>query len=308
MFKISTYNYKKASFWTILLIYFVIIAGGVVRCTGSGMGCPDWPKCFGRWIPPTQISELPTNYVEIYSKGGHLTVEFNVWKTWTEYINRLIGVLIGFAIFFTLIYSFSYYKSNKIIFSLTFISFVLVGFQGWLGSKVVSSNLLPFMVSIHMVVALIIVCLLIYAYSLSENKELKVTNNFKLVLIITTIATLFQILIGTQVRQNIDVVAKSMGFAHRELWIENLGNIFIIHRLYAYIIIGLHGFLIYKLHQMNQKFYRKMLAFFIIGEILTGFVLTYLQFPAAIQPVHLVLGTMSFGFSYYLYCNIKVSN
>ena len=49
--------------------------------TGSGMGCPDWPKCFGSWIPPTNISELPINYKEIYSNRGYDKLDFNVFNT-----------------------------------------------------------------------------------------------------------------------------------------------------------------------------------------------------------------------------------
>jgi heme a synthase len=80
---------------SLVSIYLLILAGGIVRSTGSGMGCPDWPKCFGRMIPPTQASELPFNYQEIYKEKLHGQVEFNPTKTWIEYLNRLLGALTG---------------------------------------------------------------------------------------------------------------------------------------------------------------------------------------------------------------------
>jgi len=73
----------------------VIIAGGVVRTTQSGMGCPDWPKCFGRWIPPTNASELPPDF-EKYLRKQDIDHTFNVYHTWIEYFNRLLGALLGF--------------------------------------------------------------------------------------------------------------------------------------------------------------------------------------------------------------------
>ena len=54
---------------SIILIFLVIAAGATVRMTGSGMGCPDWPKCFGYLIPPTSIEEITWKPNQSYDKG-----------------------------------------------------------------------------------------------------------------------------------------------------------------------------------------------------------------------------------------------
>jgi cytochrome c oxidase assembly protein subunit 15 len=135
--------FRKLGFWTIGAIYFLILVGGIVRATGSGMGCPDWPKCFGTWVPPTDISQLPSNYKEIYGEKLKGEVEFNVTKTWIEYINRLVGVAIGFLVFGTFVSSFiSFRKKDKTIVFLSLLATILVAFEGWLGSKVVVAAIL----------------------------------------------------------------------------------------------------------------------------------------------------------------------
>jgi len=86
--------FSRFSTLTTLLTYILIFVGGLVRVSGAGMGCPDWPKCFGRWIPPTSLDQLPTDIDP---------AQFNIVLAWIEYSNRLVGVVIGLMITATLI-------------------------------------------------------------------------------------------------------------------------------------------------------------------------------------------------------------
>ena len=63
------HKFRTLSKIALVLIYGVIIAGAIVRMTGSGMGCPDWPKCFGYYIPPTESTQLEFKSNHTYKKG-----------------------------------------------------------------------------------------------------------------------------------------------------------------------------------------------------------------------------------------------
>ena len=250
-------HFRRIGILTIFAVYFVILMGGIVRASGAGMGCPDWPTCFGQWIPPTEESQLPANYHEIYAERGYENTQFNPVKTWTEYTNRLVGVTIGFLIFLTAWSSRIYLKSDKTIFYLSLGSFFLVGFQGWLGSSVVASNLKPVMITLHMLLALVIVALLIYTIARSQREFLSqidirlLPDKFKTVLIAAMIMTLLQVAMGTQVREAVDFIARE--HIERQYWRDDFPIIFYIHRSFSSIILFTNVWLVWKLYQSVDK-------------------------------------------------------
>jgi cytochrome c oxidase assembly protein subunit 15 len=299
------HTYRKFGIITIIAVYLLILVGGVVRSTGAGMGCPDWPRCFGQWIPPTDISQLPANYKEIFKVQGKEIADFDAFKTWIEYVNRLIGVLIGFFIFITFILSFSFFKKDRLVFYLSFLSFILVGFQGWLGSVVVATNLKPMMITLHMILALVIVNLLIYTVTRSYNTVFHTEQvaNKKLLNTILTICMglmLVQIVLGTQVREAIDEISAALNYTMRDTWIEKIGLNFYIHRSFSLLILALHIYLLYILKknvQMQSRLtvWTNALVILIVAEIGSGAVMAYFAIPAFMQPLHLLLGALIIG-------------
>lgn len=304
-------RFRRLGTLTIFAVYLVILAGGIVRASGAGMGCPDWPTCFGQWVPPTDESQLPANYHEIYAHGYENTT-FNPVKTWTEYANRLIGVTIGFLIFLTAWSSRIYLKTDKPTFYLAVLAFLLVGFQGWLGSAVVASNLKPLMITLHMLLALFIVALLIYAISRSQKPLLStitadwVTPRFRLVLNIAMGMTLLQVAMGTQVREAVDFIAHEHSYIDREYWRDSFPIIFYVHRSFSSLILFTNLWLAWTVHQHAEKgsllltvVYNLMAL--IITAILAGVSLDRLGFPAVSQPIHLLMANLIFGAQFFLF-------
>ena len=304
--------FRKLGFWTIGAIYFLILVGGIVRATGSGMGCPDWPRCFGIWVPPTDVSQLPSNYKEIYGEKLKGEVEFNAVKTWIEYINRLLGVAIGFLVFGTFVSSFISFrrKDNTIVF-LSLLATILVGFEGWLGSKVVSSELHPVMITLHMILSVIIVLILLYAVARSYNYVIKVEdvvdkNSLSFLVSAAIFLTIGQVLLGTQVREVVDHVSNTLGNALRTEWASNLGGKFQMHAFFSIVIVFINFLIFYKIRKsvvekgLLSKFANGLLI--TIGiELSTGLSLAYLGFPKLMQPIHLTLGTLAIGIQFVIF-------
>lgn len=326
--------FRKSIKISIIAVYLVIIAGAVVRMTGSGMGCPDWPKCFGYYIPPTEISELEWAPERTFKKGQviikdealyvakedfttthtyqdehwalytkHDYATFNVWHTWIEYINRLFGALSGFAILYMAILSFKKWKTKKQLTVLSWVSVVLLLFQAWLGATVVYSVLSPVKITIHMVMALVILAVLLYLlYASQDNPRSYLTSkNYKGLIIFAVLLTLIQVVLGTQVREFVDERVKEVGYSSPSLWLENPGLDFYFHRSFSIIMVIVNLMLWYFNKKNNYGLkYLSLLIWLILAEAFTGILMYYFDFPILTQALHLVLATLLFGVQFYI--------
>jgi heme a synthase len=313
----SARSFRQLAFLTVCAVYFLILVGGIVRASGAGMGCPDWPTCFGRWVPPTEESQLPADYHERYAIGYENT-QFNPIKTWTEYLNRLTGVTIGLLIFLTVWRSRIYLKDDKAVFYISLAVFLLVGFQGWLGSTVVASNLKPVIITMHMLLALLIVALLIYVLARSQKVFLSDVNvsllpdKFSNVLLAAMVMTLVQVAMGTQVREAVDLIANGHSYIGRQYWRDDFPIIFYIHRSFSSIILFTNGWLFWKIYKSFGKDdlvfkVGLLLITLIITGIIAGISLDRLGVPPVAQPIHLVVANLIFGTQFFLHIYLAYS-
>lgn len=320
---------------TLITVYLIFLAGAVVRMTGSGMGCPDWPKCFGYYIPPTSEEQITWQANKEFKQGmiilkdevlfvaesdlttgtsfnpknwskytKHDYAKFNKYHTWTEYINRLVSVVAGFVFLFLLYGAFQFRKENKTITIISFVAFFLMLFEAWLGKTVVDTNLKPTIITIHMVIGLVIVALLLYLRFIvtEKNNTYKFDSLFNRLLIFSVVFSLIQIAMGTQVRQFIDEQVKQFGFDNKQYSLMNPSFKFYFHRSFtiAIVLVNLGMFYLNQVKNLGYKLVN-WIVFLIFLETITGILMYYAEFPLGTQAVHLLAGAILFGLQFYLW-------
>lgn len=335
--------YKNLQRWTrisLIIIYLVIAAGATVRMTGSGMGCPDWPKCFGYYIPPTHAEQLVWKPNTDFKKGNviidqnrllvatttftstntfnpdlwepytkHDYAHFNATHTWIEFINRLLGALSGLSILILFGYSLKWWRKKPIIFIFSLLSLLGILFQAWLGKTVVDSNLLPLKISLHMLMALLLVGFLLVIRVASKSFGLSRLPSKKIrVLLYSTFAlTLIQVVLGIQVRQYVDVQIDRWGYDLPQFWLAAPELAFYVHRSLSILVIAANALLfIWVLKANIERIFIKRILWLVGGEVALGIAMYYFDFPFASQPLHLVLATLLFGVQLYWILRINL--
>ncbi|MEL0325870.1 MAG: COX15/CtaA family protein [Burkholderiaceae bacterium] len=311
----------------LILVYIVILAGGTVRATGAGMGCPDWPLCFGKFIPPTSEAELPENWKNFLHGSQSENPSFNPVHTWTEYLNRLVGSLLGLA---SLILVFFCFVSNKVTNKTLYFAMgalLSVIFNGWLGSQVVASDLRPLLVSLHMMGAFLVQMFLILGFinSRASNVLPTISQAFNkranIYIGVCALCLVIQIGMGIQIRESVDWVFKLDALFDRENLIDIVPWVFYVHRSFSWVLLGfavlalsyivkskvnpgikLREILKWKFLFSDVKVrWGSFYLILVVAQMLIGGALNHWGFPMFVQPLHLLAANLMFGVLCFLF-------
>ncbi len=277
----------RSAFISTILSYLLIFVGGLVRVSGSGLGCPDWPKCFGRWVPPTSIEQIP----------AHIDpTAFNIVLAWIEYGNRMLGVIVGISILLMTIIAVIYFKKNsKILFS-SLLSLFLVVANGGLGAIVVSSVLNPFIVSLHMILALFLVSVLSYvtieSYKLINTQKftgILLSKKISISLIALWIFIVIEILLGTGIRTNIELIAIDNPLLSKGELLESLNSYKYFHSILGFSLLFLSFYLCYLFKDDFLGLSKQLVLFIfvmIILQIFLGELMIFFEMPQLTRLFH----------------------
>ena len=270
-----------------ILSYLLIFVGGLVRVSGSGLGCPDWPKCFGRWVPPTSIEQIP----------AHIDpTAFNIVLAWIEYGNRMLGVIVGISILLMTIIAVIYFKKNSKILLSSLLSLFLVIANGGLGAIVVSSVLNPFIVSLHMILALFLVSVLSYAtiesYKLINTQKFTgifLSKKISISLIALWIFIVIEILLGTGIRTNIELIAIDNPLLSKGELLDSLNSYKYLHSILGFSLLFLSFYLCYLFKDDLLGLSKQLVLFIfvmIIFQIFLGELMIFFELPQLTRLFH----------------------
>lgn len=310
---------RNVTYIAFTLVFLVVLAGSVVRMTGSGMGCPDWPKCFGLLIPPTSEDQIRWSTNSEYDEGQmviendtlwqatsahvssgvdleptdlwvpynkHDYAEFNAFHTWVEYINRLLGALSGIPIL--LLFSLALTSRKVIPITLASGTLISVLFVSWLGKLVVDGNLIPFSVTIHAVCALAILGFLVGMMQHLNGSRVQIPKSTRWLIIASLTFAFLQLVLGTQVREQVDILLEH-GVARPDI-LDSLPTWWKIHRTAVWPLLILHlAWAIPATKIEVIKSFAWITIGILLAQTLTGFLFSTLGMPALVQPAHILL-------------------
>jgi cytochrome c oxidase assembly protein subunit 15 len=293
---------QKLALLSIVLLIVLIFAGAVVRVTGSGLGCPDWPTCWGEFIPPTSIEQVDESYLEKklprFKKSAErfgrdpdeitverLLEEYDPVQTWIEFTNRLLALPVLLANFLLMIAC----LRSRIMPKLGVCAFALVIISALTGIVVVASGLRSGVVTIHMALAFLQLFVLTYLYWAGVRPGIfrtQIAGPSRPQVMILLSCVMIEWAMGSQIREVTDRLMMEQGIASRGSWIDEISEslIYLIHRSFSWSILIAALWLGYK-SRWKGKIPRLVLGL-VFALMLMGLVLSSSGIHAVVQVLH----------------------
>lgn len=320
-------TYTKLANAALVSVLTLIFVGAIVRVTGAGMGCPDWPTCWGMLIPPTSVEEVDFDKLDIEKfqqkaqrmgrdpstiSRESLKAEFNPRHVWTEFTNRLFSLPVGFFSLATFIASFHFRKTRPLLFWLSFSGLLLVLANAWMGARVVYSGIAPGVLSTHLALAMALICVLTYCVWAGAERPLKVTMTGKagplrMIVIALLIMVVIEGILGTQIREMTDQLAKAHIDAPRETWIGELEQsmTYFVHRSFSWVLLltSVVAYTLAKRHQPDGVTPSQAGVLVIMfAQMILGLVMAQIHIYSWVQVLHVGLAAilLALVFRWYL--------
>lgn len=181
---------SKLSFVGALFTLIVISLGAWVRLTDAGLGCPDWPGCYGLLTTPDTVDELAK------AREYYPNADIDVGKAWREMLHRYIAGLLGLYVFFITYISIKYSKRS---YTLPVLISILIIIQAIMGMLTVTMLVKPTIVTSHLFFGMLTATLLFInslKYSNISMSSEKIPAIALIIITITWVFLIIQILLG----------------------------------------------------------------------------------------------------------------
>lgn len=318
---------KWTVFQRIALIAFItvevlIFVGALVRASGSGLGCPDWPLCYGRMVPPTTVEDIDFEHLNLEkfrakaARHGRdpesitkesLRAEFNAVSTWIEYLNRLSSLPVGLSVTALFVASFGQLRKRRWgVFGASVLAWVLLLFNAWLGAQVVLSALKPGIITLHMALAVMLQCVLVYAtwggtdagsrWKLLFGGDCKLGRQCFWIGLGLLGLVILEGIMGSQVREMTDALAKSHPGELRSQWVGELEQSwsYLLHRSFSWVVVIFAIWFGWAARRAlgTLRWLEKGIVGLVFAQMFLGIVLAHVGIVPTAQVLHIGLSSL----------------
>ncbi len=301
--------FQKTALAALLATILLIFVGAIVRVSGSGLGCPDWPRCWGALWPPSSVEEVDFGKIDLEKfrrKDADITIErlkaeFNPVHVWVEYINRLTSFPVGLFSVATLILGFGFRKRRPAVFVGSLLAFLLVGTNAALGAMVVRSGLQPGIITLHMALAMILLCVLVFVIHRGGEVRPRVClpggRSIWWIVCILFALSVGEGVMGSQVRELTDRLALENKDIPRAQWHETLESspVYLVHRSFSWVILLVAVFFIWCSRGISGQMAatcRRAICAIVLAQMGLGMLMSHVSVHPVVQVLHIGLSAL----------------